>query len=42
MEGLITLVVIVGLLVVLDLLAHRFGVDSRSSYIDDWARSVAN
>lgn len=40
-EGLITLFVIVGLLVALDVHANRFGADSRSSNLDDRARSVA-
>jgi len=38
MEGLIAAFVIVGSLVVLALLAHVHGVDSRSSYADDWSR----
>jgi hypothetical protein len=42
MESFVALFVIVGCLVVLDLLAGRFGADSRPAYRDDWARSAAN
>jgi hypothetical protein len=40
MESLLFLVFIVAVLVVLDALAERFGVDSRVATLDDWARSV--
>lgn len=42
MEALIALVVVVGLLVAVGILGHRYGVDSRASYPDDWARPVYN
>jgi len=38
MEALIAAVVIVGSLVVVALLAQVYGVDTRSSYVDDWSR----
>jgi hypothetical protein len=41
MEGLIALVLIVAVLALLDVLAIRFGVDSRPTCLDDWSRSVA-
>jgi hypothetical protein len=41
MEGLIALFLVVSVLVILDLVAHRFGADSRPAYLDDWARSAA-
>ena len=41
MESLIALFVIVGCLVVIGLLANRYGADTRSPNLDDWARSVA-
>lgn len=41
MEGLIALLIVVAVLVVFDVLAIRFGVDSRPTYLDDWSRSEA-
>lgn len=38
MEGLFAAFVIVGSLLVVGLLAQVYGVDTRSSYADDWSR----
>lgn len=41
MEGLVALFVVVAVLALLDVLAIRFGVDSRPTCLDDWSRSAA-
>ncbi len=38
MEGLFAAFVMIGALLVVGLLAQVYGVDSRSSYSDDWSR----
>lgn len=41
MEGLVALFIVVAVLALIDILAVRFGIDSRPTYHDDWARSEA-
>jgi hypothetical protein len=41
MEGFIALFIVVGILAVIDVLASRFGADSRPAFLDDWARDAA-
>lgn len=40
MEGLFFFAPVVAVIVGLDVLADRFGVDSWSAHLDDWLRSV--
>jgi len=40
MEGLVALFIVVAVLALLDVLAIRFGIDSRPTCLDDWSRSV--
>jgi hypothetical protein len=41
MDGLVILLVVVGVASVIGLLATAFGVDSRDGIGDDWARSAS-
>ena len=41
MEGLLFFIFVIAVLAALDILANRFGADSRSAGLDDWSRSVA-
>lgn len=40
METLLFFATMVAAMVVLDVLADRFGIDSRPANLDDWSRSV--